>query len=63
VGYQTLPTDGPAGRSRSHRLTALLWAPMGAQSKTTETQRPSNMLTKIESAKNSGHYPCLKCTR
>ena len=56
VGYQTLPADGPAGRSRSHRLTALLWARMGAQSKTTETQQPSNLLTKIESVKNSGHY-------
>jgi hypothetical protein len=40
-----------------HRLTALLLAPMGASSKTTLTQQPSNMLTKIESAKNSGHYP------
>src|ERR1035437_2257147 len=30
---------------------------MGASSKTTPTQQPSNMLTKIESAKNSGHYP------
>jgi hypothetical protein len=29
---------------------------MGARSKTTETQQPSNMLTKNESAKNSGHY-------
>jgi hypothetical protein len=29
---------------------------MGALSKTTPTQQPSNMLTKIESAKNSGHY-------
>jgi hypothetical protein len=29
---------------------------MGAQSKTTSTQQPSNMLTKNESAKNSGHY-------
>ena len=37
-------------------MTALLRAPMGALSKTTPTQQPSNMLTKIESAKNSGHY-------
>jgi hypothetical protein len=34
----------------------LLLAPMGARSKTTQTQQPSNMMTKIESAKNSGHY-------
>src|SRR5208337_1682677 len=53
----TLPADGPIGRSRGHRLTTLLQAPMGAWSKTTSTQQPSNMLTKNESAKNSGHYP------
>jgi hypothetical protein len=34
----------------------LLLAAMGAGSKTTSTQQPSNMLTKNESAKNSGHY-------
>ena len=57
MGHQTLPADGPAGRSRGHRLTALLLAPMGARSKTTTTQQPSNRMTKNESAKNSGHYP------
>src|ERR1039458_6215979 len=56
MGDQKLPADGPIGRSRGHRLTALLLAPMGARSKTTSTQQPSNMMTKNESAKNSGHY-------
>jgi hypothetical protein len=63
VGHQTLPADGPAGRSRGHRLTALLLAPMGARSKTTTTQQPSNRMTKNESAKNSGHYPFHSETR
>ncbi len=43
------------GRSRRHRLTACL-GPMG-QGKSTSTQQPSSVPTKIESAKNSGHYP------
>jgi hypothetical protein len=37
MGNQTLFADEPAGRSSSHRLTFLLLAPMGASSKTTET--------------------------
>jgi len=31
VGHQTLSSNEPAGRSRSHRLTALLLAPWGQE--------------------------------
>jgi hypothetical protein len=52
VRLEATPGTGTPG----HRLTALLVAPMGAGTKTTSTQQPSHVSTKIESAKNFGRY-------
>ena len=41
-------------------LSGFAPGPMGPGAKTTQTQQLSNMLTKNESAKNSGHYPGTK---
>ena len=56
VGHQTLPADGSTGRSRGHRMTALLQAPHGGLEQNNPNPTTFQHAYEDRSAKNSGHY-------
>ena len=59
MGYQALSADEPAGRGRGHRLIGLV--PIADQSKSTSTQQPSKVTTRLKVRKIVDTTGCIPC--